>query len=76
VNEITEIDSGFFIAQRLPDGSPGRPVGNSDGAMSLFEDLSVARKVKEDMEQEVGPLAIFRLNVVYCGEVVAQCQEN
>ena len=63
-------DQGFFIAQRLPDGSPGRPIGNDDGSIAMFEDLDVARKTREDLTPEHGPLSIFSVNMVFSGEVI------
>jgi hypothetical protein len=63
-------DQGFFIAQKLLDGSPGRPIGNEDSAIMLFEDLCVAQKVRDELSSEHGPLSIFKVNMVFCGEVV------
>ncbi len=62
---------GFFIAQKQEDGSPGRPVGNEDGAIMMFEDLDVAKGVRDNMQEEGAPLAIFKVNLVYAGEVLA-----
>ena len=63
-------DQGFFIAQKLPDGGPGRPIGNDDGAISVFDDLGVATKVRDDMLAEHGLLGIFKINVALAGEVL------
>ena len=65
------MDQAFFIAQRQEDGTPGRPVGNDDGAIMMFEELELAKKVQQEMDDEHGPLAIFQLNVKFVGEVVA-----
>ena len=64
------INQGFFIAKKQTDGSPGRPVGNEEGAIMLFEDLEVSTKVKDSMASEHGPLSIFRVNLVLAGEVL------
>ena len=64
------MDQGFFLAQRQEDGSPGRPIGNDDAAIMLFDDLANAVRVRDGMLAECGPLGIFKLNVVLVGEVV------
>ena len=64
-------DQGFFIAQRLADGSPGRPIGNDDGAIMLFDDLGKALEVRTCMEAEHGPLGVFKINISFVGEVIA-----
>jgi len=65
------LDQGFFIAQKQQDGSPGRPIGNDDGAIMMFEELDKASEVRKNMEVEHGPLSVFRVNMVFVGEVVA-----
>ena len=64
-------NQGFFIAQKLTDGSPGCPIGNDAGAIMMFEDLVKALDVKRAMEMEHGPLSVFAVNMSFCGEVVA-----
>ena len=64
------MDSAFFIAKRQEDGAPGFPIGNDDGAISIFEDLDTAVKVQGEMEKEYGPLAIFKINVAFVGQVL------
>lgn len=68
-----ELNRGYFIAQKLASGAPGRPVGSStdDGAISLFEELTVARRVRDELVPEHGPLSIFQINLVVVGEVIA-----
>lgn len=66
----TTLDQGFFIAQKLPDGSPGRPIGNDDGSIAMFEDLEVVKAVRSKLVEEHGPLSIFRVNMVFSGEVI------
>ena len=70
VNAATQINSGFFVAEKLPDGSPGRPIGNEDGAIMLFEDLALADRVRSGAAPENGPLTIFKVNIVFAGEVL------
>ena len=64
------MNQGFFLAQKLPDGSPGRPIGNDAGAISMFEELDKALEVRRMMEAEHGPLSVFAVNMSFCGEVV------
>lgn len=64
------MNQGFFIAQKLADGSPGKPVGNDDGAIMLFEDFDKAIIVRGGLEKEHGALGIFRVNLVFAGEVL------
>jgi hypothetical protein len=54
----------------LPDGTPGRPVGNDDGAIMMFEDLDKAIQVKAELEKEHGKLTLFKVNLVFTGEVL------
>jgi hypothetical protein len=63
-------DQGFFIAQLLPDGSPGRPIGNDDGSIAMFEDLDVAKSTRDSLLAEHGPLSIFSVNMVFSGKVI------
>ena len=65
------INAGYFIAQKDQDGSPGRPIGNEDGAIMLFDDLAVARKVRDDSLAECGQMYIWRVNISILGEVAA-----
>jgi hypothetical protein len=65
------MDQGFFIAQRQADGGPGRPIGNDDGAIMLFEELDKVIAVRNAMEEEHGPLGVFKLNISFAGEVIA-----
>ena len=73
------MDSGYFIAQRLPDGSPGRPVGNNlfadqlpdNGSIMMFDDLGKANVVRRLVEEELGqPLSLFKMNMAFAGVVV------
>lgn len=66
-----EPNQGFFIAQRQPDGSPGRPIGNDDGAIMMFEELDKVLEVRKEMEAEHGPLGVYKVNMVFAGEVIA-----
>lgn len=70
MNRAAEVSQGFFLAQRLADGTPGRPIGNEDGAVMMFEELEVAREVIAKLSEEDCPLAIFKVNLVYVGEVI------
>jgi len=65
-----KFDEGFFIAQKLPGGGPGRPIGNEDGAIMVFEELALVAKIRGEMAKEHGSLGIFRINVVLVGEVI------
>jgi hypothetical protein len=64
------VNQGFFIAQKLPDGTPGKPVGNDDGAIMMFEEFDKAVTVRQELQREHGPLSIFRVNLVFAGEVL------
>lgn len=64
------MNQGFFIAQKQPDGTPGRPIGNDDGAIMLFEDFDKACEVLKEMQAEYGPLSLFKVNLVFAGEVI------
>lgn len=64
------MNQGFFIAKKKPDGSPGIPIGNEDEAISMFDDLEKAVKVKDEMEAIHGKLSIFRVSIVHMGEVI------
>ena len=65
------MNCGFFLAQKLPDGGPGKPIGSGDdGAIAMFEDLDVAVQVRDSLAGELGPLSIFRVNLVFVGEVI------
>jgi hypothetical protein len=64
------MNSGYFIAKKLPDGTPGRPIGNEEDAISLFEDLDLAVKVRDSMLPEHGELSVFKINVAFVGEVL------
>lgn len=67
---------GYFIAQKTADGSPGRPIGadefvrDGNGPFLLFEDLDEAKKVKDQLVSQIGPLSIFCVNIVLSGELV------
>ena len=65
------MNCGYFIAQKQPDGTPGRPIGNEEDAIMLFEDLEKAREVQLTMSAEHGPLSVFKVNLVFAGEVLA-----
>ncbi len=70
----------YYIAEELPDGSAGRPIGLSqsniqDEALSLFTDKGDAEQVLVKMKgmprrQPMGPLAIFIVNVTPAGKLV------
>lgn len=65
------INQGFFIAQRQADGSPGKPIGDEEtGAIMMFEELDSALEVKSRLQAEHGQLSIFKINLVFAGEVV------
>lgn len=68
---MDQTNQGYFIAQKLPDGTPGRPIGNDDGAIMMFEDLEKVCDVRNAMLEEHGPLSIFIVNIVFAGEVLA-----
>lgn len=65
------MDQGFFLAQKQQDGSPGRPLGNEeDGAIMMWENLSEALNVRNRLIPEMGVLCVFRVNLVFTGEVI------
>ena len=64
------MNEGFFVAQKLADGSLGRPVGNDDGAIMLFEELERAAAVRLSLLEESSDLAVFKVNLVFVGEVI------
>ena len=64
------MDAGFFIAQKQEDGTPGRPVGNDDGSIAVFEELDTALEVRDSLAAEHGKLSIFRINISFSGEVL------
>ena len=66
------MSEGFFIASRLEDGSVGQPVSNGGESISLFEDLLVAKKVRDELVKEgsMGMLHIYKVNMVFVGEVI------
>lgn len=68
VGGLTEI--GYFIASKNADGSPGKPVGNEDGAVMVFDDLAAAKAARGSLVVEMGQLSIFQVNVSILGEVV------
>lgn len=67
---------GYFIAQKTPDGSPGRPIAadefvkDGSGPFLLFEDLDEAKMVRDQLASQIGPLSIFCVNIVLSGELV------
>lgn len=67
---------GFFIAKKLKDGSPGQPIGMAidniamEGGIMMFEELGDAIKVRDTMQTDIGPLSIFKVNLVFAGEVL------
>lgn len=65
------MSTGYFIAIKREDGSPDRPIGNDDGAISMFEELDQARATAASLSEEHGPLAVFQVNLVFVGEVLA-----
>lgn len=65
------MSQGYFIALKKPDGSPDRPIGNDDGAISMFEDLGMAVRVAENLSTPDQPLHVFQVNLVFVGEVLA-----
>ncbi len=64
------INTGFVLAKKQSDGSMGRPVGNEDGAVMVFDDLEIARIVQKNMETSHGALSIFIANISFSGEVL------
>jgi hypothetical protein len=65
------MEKGYFIAQKLANGTPGRPVGSEeDSGIMLFEDLNQARAVRDNMSLEHGALSIFVVNLGMVGEVI------
>jgi hypothetical protein len=61
------MDCGFFIAEKLPDGSPGRPVGDQEyDTVALFHTVEKAIQIRDSVNKD---LKIFRLNLVFVGEV-------
>jgi hypothetical protein len=65
------MDAGFFIAQKQEDGTPGRPVGNDDGSIAVFEELDTALKVRDALTAEHGKLSVFKINISFAGEFLA-----
>lgn len=63
------MNQGYFIAQREPDGSPGKPIGNEDGAIMLFDSKEQAQKVLDEMTKDVTDLRLYMVNYVVVGEV-------
>ena len=43
------MNEGFFLAKKLPDGAPGRPLGNEDGAIMVWEDLAAANRALAEL---------------------------
>jgi hypothetical protein len=66
---VTQISSAFFVAQRKDDGTPGRPIGAGAG-MLLFESLDDAIEASRSGDGEGGELAVYRINLCFCGQVV------
>jgi hypothetical protein len=67
------ITEGYVVAEELENGSPGRPIGNDDGSVALFDNLECARGVLEAVVKESGTvqkLCVFRANVSFAGKVV------
>lgn len=64
------MNQGYVIAKKNADGDMGRPIGNDEGAIALFEELDLAVKVRNSMVPEHGPLSVFIVNLVFAGEVV------
>ena len=65
------MSQGFFLAMRQDDGSPGNTVGNDLGATMVFEDVAAAAAARESLRESYGKLAIFCINIVVVGEVLA-----
>ena len=63
------MDSGYFLAEKRPDGTPGRPIGGPElGAILMFDDFDVARNARGSSE-ELSLLSIFKVNIAVVGEV-------
>lgn len=67
-----EKDKGYFIAQKMPDGNPGLPISNTDGAIMVFDDWTKADSVRDALQEEHGKLSVFQVSISLEGEVVSQ----
>jgi hypothetical protein len=64
------MDVGYFIAERQPDGRPGKPAGNDDGAIMVFEELDPAKSARDRISREISrEMAIYKLSIRLVGEV-------
>jgi hypothetical protein len=64
------MNKGFFLAQKQDDGTPGRPIGNEDGAIMMFEELEVAVRAMQDLPTNLAPMGVFQVNISFVGEVI------
>jgi len=65
------MNQGYLLAEKLEDGSPGRPIGNEEGAVMLFDDLAVAQRIRDDMSDGELRLCVFRVNISISGEAIS-----
>lgn len=65
------MNTAYLIARKQPDGSPGQPVGNDEGAVMVFEEIGDANRVRNSLSTTSEPLSVFAVNLVIVGEVVS-----
>lgn len=61
------MDKGYFLAEVQPDSSPGRPIGDNNGAIMVFDDRELAFETLK--KTGIDGLAVFLLNVQVIGRV-------
>jgi hypothetical protein len=64
------MNKGYFIAEKLENGKPGKPLGNEDGAIMMFDELDLALPVIGALKADNPRLSLFQTEVTITGEVI------
>ena len=67
------MSNAIMIAEVTDEGGAGKPIGNEDGAVLIFEDEATAARVLETLRtgkiRNLGNLALFAVNMAVVGRI-------
>lgn len=61
--------NAIFLAEEREDGTPGKPIGNEQGAIMVFEDGEMARTVWNELRETIPTLAMFGASISVVGKI-------
>lgn len=66
------MNKGYFLAEPLPNGAPGRPIGCAGSrGIIMFDDFAGLQSELDGIRKQYPKVKVFEFNVSLVGEVVS-----